>query len=69
MISNGLKLHLSLIVPQEINSNHTRMENKIKLAYESPEAEIIQVRMEHGLLQASDPVKVNAYNPWEEEVI
>lgn len=45
------------------------MENKIKLAYESPEAEIIQVRMEHGLLQASDPVKVNAYNPWEEEVI
>ena len=45
------------------------MENKIKLAYESPEAEIIQVRMEHGLLQASDPVKVNAYKPWEEEVI
>lgn len=66
MISNGLKLHLSLVVPQEINSNHTRMENKIKLAYESPEAELIQVRMEVGILQGSEPIKVNDYNPWEE---
>ncbi len=66
MISNGLKLYLSLVVPQEINSNHTRMENKIKLAYESPEAELIQVRMEVGILQGSEPIKVNDYNPWEE---
>lgn len=66
MISNGLKLYLSLIVQQEINSNHTRMENKIKLAYESPEAELIQVRMEVGILQGSEPIKVNDYNPWEE---
>lgn len=56
MISNGLKLYLSLVVQQEINSNHTRMENKIKLAYESPEAELIQVRMEVGILQGSEPI-------------
>lgn len=66
MISNGFKLYLSLVVQQEINSNHTRMENKIKLAYESPEAELIQVRMEVGILQGSEPIKVNDYNPWEE---
>lgn len=42
------------------------MENKIKLAYESPEAELIQVRMEVGILQGSEPIKVNDYNPWEE---
>ena len=43
------------------------MENKLN--YESPEAEIIQVRMKQDLLQASDPVTVNDYDPWEEEDI
>ena len=69
MISNGLKLYLSLVVQQEINSNHTRMENKIKLAYESPEAELIQVRMEVGILQGSEPIKVNGYESWPQDDI
>ncbi len=46
------------------------MRMEIKLNYEAPEAEMIPVRMEHGLLQASDPpVKVTDYDPWEEEDI
>lgn len=41
------------------------MKNKIKMAYESPETEIIQVRTNFGLLQASG----GEYPNWEEENI
>ena len=45
------------------------MEIKDKWVYEAPETDIIQVRTEHSLLQASDPLRVNNYDSWEEESI
>ncbi len=44
-------------------------ENKDKLFYESPEAEIIQVRVGRCLLQTSDSLVVDDYDPWEGEDI
>ena len=42
MISNGLKLHLNLILRRKSFQNNTHMENK--LLYTAPEVEVLEVK-------------------------